>query len=220
MRMADANALRDLRKKELITLRERVETRIKLKPAPKRIRRIAGVDLVLTPGAGKVHVCASLMSYPKLTVLEEAIATDELDTAVHAELGTVAFVPLILSVLKMLKQKCDLIMVKELSAKEDIPLAGYIGVISGRPTLGISDKSSTMKATAKLEGIKRAGPVKIRGHKTPLGVVAGHLVTFTDSWKLVKGCITDSRIPEPIRNARSRVRAWEREWRRLNLGRK
>lgn len=218
--MAEANALRDLRKKELITLKERVDTKIKLKPAPKRIRRVAGVDLVLTPWARKVHVCASLLSYPKLKVLEEAIATDEMDTAVQTELGTVAFVPLILSVLKMLKQNCDLIMVRELSVKEDIPLAGYIGVISGRPTLGISDKSSTMKAVADFQGVKRAGPVKIRGHKTPLGVVAGHLITFTDSWKLVKACITDSRIPEPIRNSGARVRAWEREWRRLNLDRK
>jgi deoxyinosine 3'endonuclease (endonuclease V) len=218
--MAEANALRELRKKELMTLRDRVEARIKLKSAPKRVRRIAGVDLVLTPRAGKVHVCASLLSYPKLNVLEEAIATDELDTAVRTELGTVAFVPLILSVLKMLKQKCDLIMVRELAVKEDIPLAAYIGVISGNPTLGISDKSSTMKAVANLEGVKRAGPVKIRGHKTPLGVVAGHLTTFTDSWKMVKATITDSRIPEPIRNSGARVRAWEREWRRLNLGRK
>ena len=112
--MAEANALRELRKKELMTLRERVEARIKLKSAPKRIRRIAGVDLVLTPQAGKVHVCASLLSYPKLNVLEEAIATDELDTAVRTELGTVAFVPLILSVFKMLKQKCDLILIREL----------------------------------------------------------------------------------------------------------
>lgn len=216
--MAEVNALRELRKKELVTLRERVETRIKLRPAPKRIRRVAGVDLVLTPGAMKVHVCASLLSYPNLDVLEEAIATDEMDLAVRTDLGTVAFVPLILSVLKMLKQNCDLIMVKELTVKEDIPLAAYIGVISGRPTLGISDKSSTMKAVACLDGVKRGGPVKIRGHKTPLGVVAGHLITFADSWKLVKGCITDSRIPEPIRNAGARVRAWEREWRRLNLG--
>lgn len=218
--MAEGKALRELRKKELITLRERVETRIKIKPAPKRVRRVAGIDLVLTPRARKVHVCASLLSFPKLQVLEEAIATDELDTAVKTELGTVAFVPLILSVLKMLKQQCDVIMVRELSVREDIPLAGYIGVISGRPTLGISDKSSTMKAVATLDGVKRAGPVKIRGHKTPLGVVAGHLVTFTDAWKLVKACITDSRIPEPIRNSGARVRAWEREWRRLNLGRK
>lgn len=218
--MAESNALKELRKKELITLKERVETRIKIKPPPKRIRRVVGVDLVLTPQARKVHVCASLLSYPKLKVLEEAIATDELDTAVQTELGTVAFVPLILSVLKMLKQKCDMIMVRELSVKEDIPLAAYIGVISGSPTLGISDKSSTMKAVANLEGVKRGGPVKIRGHKTPLGVVAGHLTTFTDSWKMVKGCITDSRIPEPIRNSGARVRAWEREWRRLNLNRK
>jgi len=218
--MAESNALKELRKKELITLRQRVETRIKIKPPPKRIRRVAGVDLVLTPQARKVHVCASLMSYPKLKVLEEVIATDELDSAVQTELGTVAFVPLILSVLKMLKQKCDMIMVRELSAREDIPLAAYVGVISGSPTLGISDKSSTMKAVATLDGVKRAGPVKIRGHKTPLGVVAGHLTTFTDSWKMVKACITDSRIPEPIRNAGARVRAWEREWRRLNLSRK
>jgi deoxyinosine 3'endonuclease (endonuclease V) len=218
--MAESNALKELRKKELITLKRRVETRIKIKPPPKRIRRVAGVDLVLTPQARKVHVCASLMSYPQLKVLEEAIATDELDTAVQTELGTVAFVPLILSVLKMLKEKCDMIMVRELSVREEIPLAAYIGVISGNPTLGISDKSSTMKAVATLEGVKRAGPVKIRGHKTPLGVVAGHLTTFTDSWKMVKACITDSRIPEPIRNAGARVRAWEREWRRLNLNRK
>jgi len=218
--MAESNALKELRKRELMTLKQRVETRIKIKPPPKRIRRVAGVDLVLTPQAGKVHVCASLLSYPKLKVLEEAIATDELDTAVQTELGTVAFVPLILGVLKMLKQKCDMIMVKELSAKENIPLAAYIGVISGSPTLGISDKSSTMKAVATLEGVKRAGPVKIRRHKTPLGVVAGHLTTFTDSWKMVKACITDSRIPEPIRNSGARVRAWEREWRRLNLSKK
>jgi deoxyinosine 3'endonuclease (endonuclease V) len=218
--MAESNALKELRTKELLTLKERVETRIKIKPPPKRIRRVVGVDMVLTPQARKVHVCASLMSYPKLKVLEEAIATDELDTAVQTELGTVAFVPLILSVLKMLKHKCDMIMVKEISVREEIPLAAYIGVISGSPTLGISDKSSAMKAVAKLDGVKRAGPVKIRGHKTPLGVVAGHLTTFTDSWKMVKACITDSRIPEPIRNAGARVRAWEREWRRLNLNRK
>ena len=218
--MAESDALKELRKKELVTLKRRVETRIKIKPPPKRIRRVAGVDLVLTPGARKAHVCASLMSYPKLKVLEEAIATDELDSAVQTELGTVAFVPLVLSVLKMLKQSCDLIMVREISVKEDIPLAAYIGVISGTPTLGISDRSSTMKAVATLNGVKRAGPVKIRGHKTPLGVVAGHLTTFNDSWKMVKSCITDARIPEPVRNAGARVRAWEREWRRLNVKKK
>ena len=215
--MAEANALRELRKMELLTLKERVENRTKLKPAPKRVRRIAGVDIVLTPEAGKVHVCASLLSFPKLKVLEEVIATDEMDRAIQASLGTVVFVPLILSVLKMLKQKCDAIMVRELSLREDIPLCGYIGVISGRPTIGVSERGSSLKKLAKLEGIKRAGPVKLRGHKTPIGVIAGHLATFKDASMLVKSCITDSRIPEPIRNAGMRVRAWEREWRRLNL---
>jgi deoxyribonuclease V len=215
--MAEAKALKDLRKKELLTLKERVERRIKLKPAPKRVRRVAGVDVVLTPQASKVHVCASLLSFPKLNVLEEAIATDEMDKAVQASLGSVVLVPLILSVLKMLKGKCDVIMIRELSVKEDIPLSSYVGVISGRPTIGISERGSTLKKHAKRDGIKRAGPVKVRGHKTPIGVIAGHLATFKDAAALVKACITDARVPEPVRNSRARAKAWEREWRRLNL---
>jgi deoxyribonuclease V len=215
--MAEVKALTDLRKRELLTLKDRVEHRIKIKPAPKRVRRVVGVDIVLTPGAGKVHVCACLMSFPKLRVLEETIATDEMDIAVQMSLGTVVFVPLILSVLKMLKHKCDVIMVREVTLKEEIPLSGYIGVISGRPTIGISERGSSFTRLAKLQDVKRAGLVKIRGHKTPIGVIAGHLATFKDASSLVKACITDTRIPEPLRNAGMRVRAWEREWRRLNL---
>ena len=79
--MAKVSALSELRSKELMTLRGRVERRIKFKPGPKRIRRIAGVDIVLTPQASKVHVCACLMSFPKMQVIEEAIATDELEAA-------------------------------------------------------------------------------------------------------------------------------------------
>jgi deoxyribonuclease V len=215
--MAELSALRELKKQELRTLKHRVEGRVKIRPAPKRIRRIAGVDMVFTEEANKVHVCASLLSYPKLQVLEEAIATDDVDPALAEDLGNMLYVPLILSVLKMLKQKCDAIMVKELPLGSGLPLAGYVGVIAGRPTIGISPRGGGLKRIAKWEGKRRAGAVKIRRHSTPLGVVAGHMVTFKDASSLAKGCIVETRIPEPVRNAGMRVRAWEREWRRLNI---
>lgn len=215
--MAELSALKELKMQELRTLRDRVERRVKIKPAPKRMKRIAGVDIVFTEEANKIHVCASLLSYPKLQVLEEAIATDDVDTALHEALGNMVYVPLILSVLKMLKQKCDAIMVKELPLGSELPLAGYVGVISGRPTIGISPRGGGLKKIAKWEGKRRAGAVKIRGHRTPMGVVAGHMVTFKDAASLVKNCVAETRIPEPVRNAGMRVRAWEREWRRLNL---
>ena len=215
--MAELSALKELKKRELRTLKDRVESRVRIKPAPKRIRRVAGVDMVFTGEANKVHVCASLLSYPKLQVLEEAIATDDVDPSLEEDLGNMVYVPLILSVLKMLKQKCDAIMVKELPLGGGLPLAGYVGVISGRPTIGISPKGGGLKKVAKWEGKRRAGMVKIRGHSTPLGVVAGHMVTFKDASSLAKGCVMETRIPEPVRNAGLRVRAWEREWRRLNI---
>ena len=215
--MAELSALKELKRQELRTLRERVERRVKIKPAPKRMKRIAGIDIVFTKEAGKIHVCASLLSYPKLQVVEEAIATDDVDMDLHEDLGNMVYVPLILSVLKMLKQKCDAIMIKELPLGGDLPLAGYVGVISGRPAIGISPRGGGLSKVTKWEGKRRAGTVKIRGHRTPLGVVAGHMVTFKDASSLVKSCIAETRIPEPVRNAGMRVRAWEREWRRLNL---
>jgi deoxyinosine 3'endonuclease (endonuclease V) len=218
--MVDRNALEQLRAKELLMLRDRVERRIKLKSPPKRIRRIAGIDIVLTPIARKVHVCACLMSFPKLQIVEETIATDELDAIGRHDLGNVVLVPLVLSVLKMLKSNPDLVMIKELSVKEEIPLSAYIGVISGKPAIGISEKASSLKTLEKWEGMKRAGRVKIRGHKTPLGVIVGHLTTFKDASALVKASVTDARLPQPVRDAGLRVRAWEREWRRVNLERR
>ena len=207
----------DLRARELEKLRERVGSRVKKKNGPKSVRRIAGIDFVLSPKAGRVHVCASMLSFPKLKVLEEAIATDELSEEAIKALGNVAFVPVIQSVLKMLKRKADILMVREVTLKEDIPLAGYIGVVSGRPSIGISPRGTTPKKLAKWDDVKRSGPVKIRGHATPITVIAGHLTNLADASRLAKACCTETRIPEPLRDAGSRVRAWERAWSKFNI---
>ncbi len=215
--MPRRDVVSDLRTLELEKLRERVAARVKRKNGPKRVRRVVGVDLAMSPKAGRVHVCASMLSFPKLKVLEEAIATDELGEDAIRHLGNVAFVPLIQNVLKMLKRKPDIVMIREVSLKEEIPLAGYVGVISGRPSMGITARGTTPRKLAKWDNVKRSGPVKIRGHATPITVIAGHLTSFADASRIAKACCTDSRIPEPIRGAGSRVRAWERAWSDLNV---
>jgi deoxyinosine 3'endonuclease (endonuclease V) len=214
--MQERNILRELRAKELATLRERVAKRIKIKPLAKRVRRIAGVDLVITPQASKVHVCACLMSLPKLEVLEEAIATDEIEISVYRDLGNIVIVPLVLSVLKMLKHNIDVIAVREGGPGDAIPLAAYVGVISGKPAFGVSERASSLKKFGPWEGARRAASVKLRGQKTAIGVVAGHHMSSKDAVALARASAKVTRIPEPVRNAGSRVRAWEREWRRVN----
>jgi len=218
--MAEPSSLRELRIKELTTLKGRVAKRIKIKPSTKRVRRIAGIDIMLTPQASKVHICACLVSFPKLEVLEEAIATDELDMLLYRHLGPLVFVPLVLSVLKMLKRKVDVIAVREPALGEEIPLSAYIGVISGRPAFGVSERVGGVRKIAKWEGVSRAGLLKLRGAKTGVSVVAGHLLSLKDASILTRACAKETRLPEPIRNAGVRVRAWEREWRRVNLERR
>jgi deoxyinosine 3'endonuclease (endonuclease V) len=109
------------------------------------------------------------------------------------------------------------LMMREMSLKEEIPLSSYVGVIAGRPSIGISESHSSLKNLSKWDGSKRAGAIRVRRHKTTLGVIAGHLMTFKDASSLARACIKETRLPEPIRSAGKRVRAWEREWRRINL---
>lgn len=218
--MTDAGTLKELRARELTVLKEHVASRVRIKPLTKRVRRIAGLDIVLTPRASKIHVCACLMSFPNLDILEEAIATDEMDMRVLKELGIVAVVPLALSVLKMLKRNFDVVAVRELSLGEAIPLASYVGVISGKPSYGVSERASNLAKLARWEGIRRAGAVKIRGHRTAVRVIAGHNIGLKDAAAITKACARETRMPEPIRNAGTRVRAWEREWKKVNLPRR
>jgi deoxyribonuclease V len=215
--MAKRDIVGELRAKELEKLRERVAGRVRRKNGPKRVRRVVGIDLVLSPKAGRAHVCASMLSFPRLKVLEEAIATDELSDEAIKALGNVAYVPLIQSVLKMLKRKPDVVMVKEISLKEEIPLAGYVGVISGRPSIGVSPRGTTPRKLARWDNARRSGPVKIRGYAQALTVIAGHLTSFEDAGRIVKACSTEARIPEPLRDAGARVRAWEKAWSKFNI---
>jgi deoxyinosine 3'endonuclease (endonuclease V) len=218
--MTITKALRELKAKELLTLSERVEGRIKIKPGPRRVRKVVGVDIALTRETPKVHICAAMMSMSKMEVIEEAIATDEVDEVLYNQLGVVVFVPLVLSVLKMLKRKFDVVMLREPSLKGGLSLASYVGVISGTPSVGISERATGLKGVAKWHGQRMAGAVKIRGQKTPLGVIAGHALTHKDAVSLVKACRTDSRMPEPVRQAGLKVRLWEREWSRINIGKR
>ena len=215
--MAEAEALRKLRMTELNQLKVRVTRRRKLKSAPKRMRRVAGIDIVTTMEAGKAHAAVCLVSFPRMQTLEEAIATDEIDRVLYADVGNAVFVPLIMNVLKMLKRSPDVIVVRELSLRDEIPISAYVGVIAGKPSIGVSERGAGFKARKGPDRVKVAGPVKIRGHRTPLAVIAGHLITFKDAERIVKSLIKETRMPDPVRGAGLRVRAWEREWRRLNL---
>jgi deoxyinosine 3'endonuclease (endonuclease V) len=218
--MAETGSLKELRAQELTTLRERVAKRMRLKPLSKRGRRMVGIDVALTHAAQKVHVCACLMSLPRLEVLEEAIATDEFDPAAYRQLGGVVVVPLMLSVLKMLKRNYDVVAVREPSRPEQIPIASFVGVISGKPCFGVIERAASVAKIAKWDGEIRAGTVKLRGHKMPVGVIAGHNLVLRDAKELARSSAKATRLPDPIYNAGTRVKAWEREWKRVNLGKR
>lgn len=217
--MFEEHALGKLREQELSKLRERVERRVRIKPLSKRVRKIAGLAFVIDHEVERVHGAVTLMSLQKMKVLEEATATEEFDVALNQAIGNCSLVPFALSLLKMLKGNPDLVMVREVTLKDKLPLCCCVGVIAGKPSLGIADRGWRF-ALDRRDGIKIAGSVRLKGKKAPIGVIAGHLIGLKDAQTIVKQLTLEAGLPEPIRNATIRLKAWLDEWRRLNIKKK
>lgn len=214
--MFEEQALGKLREEELRKLRERVEKKIKIKPLSKSVGKIAGLAFVIDRRVERVHGAVSLMSLQKMKVLEEATATEEFDASLNQAVGNCSLVPFALSLLKMLKRNPDLILVKEVTLKDRLPLSSCVGVIAGKPSVGIADRGWRF-ALEKRDGIRIAGSVRLKGRKGPIGVIAGHLVALKDAQTIVRKTTVEAGQPEPIRNSMVRLKAWLDEWRRLNV---
>lgn len=214
--MFEEQALGKLREEELRKLRERVEKRIKIRPLSKRIGKIAGLAFVIDHEVERVHGAVTLMSLRKMKILEEATATEEFDARLNQAVGNCSLVPFALSLLKMLKRNPDLILVKEVTLKDKLPLSSCVGVIAGKPSIGIADRGWRF-ALEKRDGIRIAGSMRLKGRKAPIGVIAGHMVGLKDAQAIVRQATLEAGLPEPIGNAMVRLKAWLDEWRRLNV---
>ncbi len=214
--MFEEGALGKLREEEFVKLRERVEKKVRIKPLSKRIGKVAGLVFVIDRDIQRVHGAISLISLSKMKILEEATATEEFDAKLNKVVGNCSLVPFALSLLKMLKRNPDLVLIKEITLKDKLPLCACVGVIAGKPSVGISDRGWRF-AMGKRDGVKIAGSLKIKGRKAPVGVIAGHLVGLKDAEAIVKKATIEAGMPEPIRSATSRLKAWLDEWRRLNV---
>ncbi|MGQ9809940.1 MAG: endonuclease V [bacterium] len=216
--MLEEQSLRKLKEMELRRLKERVEKRIKIKPLSKSIRKIAGLVFVIDKDSERVHGAISLISLQKMKILEEATATEEFDAKLDQAVGNCSLVPFALSLIKMLERNPDLILIKEINLKDRIPLSAFVGVIAGKPSIGIAERGWRF-AGERREGMKIAGPLRVRGRKAPIGVVAGHHVRLKDAQTIVRKTTIQAGMPEPLRGAMRRLKAWLGEWQRVNIGR-
>jgi deoxyribonuclease V len=197
---------------EACSRQERLAKKVQLLPLKHEPRFVAGVDAAFS--AELVFAAACLYSFPGLALIEQRTAVRKL--AFPYVPGFLAFRegPAIISALKSLTRDPDLILVdgQGIAHPRRFGIASYIGVLLDIPTIGCA--KSRLIGDFDVPGSKRGcwsplfvedrivgAVVRTRDKVRPVFVSPGHKTDVKSAIKLTLSCISNYRIPEPIRCA-------------------
>jgi deoxyribonuclease V len=172
---------------------------------PKKLRRIAGVDVAYY---GEFAVSAvAVLDYGSLELLERQTATIQVKFPYIPTLLSFREIPPAIACIKKLRAQLDVVLAdgQGFAHPYRFGFASHLGVAIEKPTIGVA-KSRLIGEPTLIAGqvflvengqIIGAVVTTKEGVK-PIYVSIGHLVSLETAIKIVKHCVRNSKIPEPI----------------------
>jgi deoxyribonuclease V len=172
---------------------------------PKKLHRVAGVDVAYY-GESAVSAVA-VLDYDSLELLERQTATIQVKFPYIPTLLSFREIPPAVACIKKLKVQPDVVLAdgQGFAHPYRFGFASHLGVVIGKPTIGVA-KSRLIGEPTLISGqiflvengqIIGAVVTTKEGVK-PVYVSVGHLVSLGTAVKIVKHCVRNSKIPEPI----------------------
>jgi len=175
---------------------------------PQEIKRIAGVDAAYTDewAIGAVAV----LDYESLELLEWQTATCKVKFPYIPTLLSFREIPPAVACIKKLKLQPDVLLVDGQGAAHpyECGFASHLGLAIGKPTIGVAKSRlfGEPKTVAGQEFLVQKDRiigkvVTTKEGSKPVYVSVGHWVSLGTAVEIVKHCVRNSRIPEPILQA-------------------
>lgn len=197
---------------EARSVQELLRDKVEVVPFRKLPEYVAGVDAAFADDM--VTAVASLFTYPGMEHREDAVLREK--TRFPYIPGYLIFREgsAIVKAVKTLKTPPDVILFdgQGIAHPRGIGIASHIGVILRRPTIGCA-KSRLVGEFAEPgretgdwvylshNGLRVGAVLRTRRGVKPVFVSPGHMIDILSSVKVVMGCATGYRIPEPLRRA-------------------
>ncbi len=175
---------------------------------PQDIKRIAGVDTAYTDewAIGAVAV----LDYESLELLERQTATCRVKFPYIPTLLSFREIPPTVACIKKLRLQPEIFLVDGQGTAHPYKcgFASHLGLVIGKPTVGVA-KSRLVGEPQTVEGqeflVQKnrviGEVVKTKKDAKPIYVSIGHLTSLGTAVEIVKHCVRNSRIPEPILQA-------------------
>ena len=173
---------------------------------------VAGVDVAF--GSGQAQAAAVLLNYPRLDMIDHAIAREPIAFPYVPGLLSFREGPAILKALGMLARVPDLILFdgQGVAHPRRLGIASHIGIVADRPSIGCA--KTRLVGTYWEPGRERGSiselhdgeevigaVVRTRSRVKPVFVSTGHRIGLQDAVSYVLDCCRGFRLPEPIRMA-------------------
>jgi deoxyribonuclease V len=188
---------------------------------PEKITLVAGVDVAY---AGELAIGAvAVLDYESLELLESQTATCQVKFPYVPTLLSFREIPPAVACVKRLKRQPDVFLVdgQGIAHPYRCGFASHLGLAIGKPTIGVA-KSRLIGTPTETEGdvfLVQNGQiigvvVTTKENSKPVYVSVGHLISLETATKIVKHCVRNSRIPEPLLQAH-RIASEERKLQKI-----
>jgi deoxyribonuclease V len=175
---------------------------------PEKISLVAGVDVAY---AGESAIGAvAVLDYASLDLLESQTVTCEVKFPYIPTLLSFREIPPAVACVRRLKLQPDVFLVdgQGLAHPYRCGFASHLGLAIGKTSIGVAKSRLTGKPTAIGDNVFLVDNGEIIGSVVttkegakPVYVSVGHLISLETAVKIVKHCVRNSRIPEPILQA-------------------
>ncbi|HLE75694.1 MAG TPA: endonuclease V [Candidatus Bathyarchaeia archaeon] len=175
---------------------------------PDKINLVAGVDVAY---AGELAIGAvAVLDYESLELLELQTATCRVKFPYIPTLLSFREIPPAVACIRRLKQQPDVFLAdgQGVAHPYRCGFASHLGLAIGKPTIGVAKSRLIGKPTEigrdvfLVENDQIIGSVvTTKESAKPVYVSVGHLISLETATKIVKHCVRNSRIPEPLLQA-------------------
>jgi len=193
-------------------VQELLRDKVEVVPFRKLPEYVAGVDAAFADDM--VTAVAALFTYPGMEHREDAVIREKTRFPYIPGYLTFREGSAIVKAVETLKTPPDVILFdgQGIAHPRGIGIASHIGVILRRPTIGCA-KSRLVGEFAEPgreagdwvylchNGLRVGAVLRTRRGVKPVFVSPGHMMDILSSVKVVMGCATGYRIPEPLRRA-------------------
>jgi deoxyribonuclease V len=184
---------------------------------PEKINLVAGVDVAYADGLA--IGAATVLNYESLRLLESQTATCQVKLPYIPTLLSFREIPPTVACIRKLKLQPDVFLAdgQGVAHPYRCGFASHLGLALVKPTVGVA-KSRLIGTPTKIgenaflieNGQIIGAVVTSKENLKPVFVSVGHLVSLETATRIVKHCVLNSRIPEPILQAH-RIASEERK---------